>query len=189
MAVNLTWDLFFIVFFAVIIAYSCILGKRHTIKIIISTYIAILASDGLSNLASKYLIGENPVLNIFVQTGNTQIIVLTKIIMFIVMVVLLVTRGSFHVGFEEKESMVMTAFMTVAYAILSAGLIISTILIYASGVSILSGGFNLDNNVIVEIYQSSRASRMLINHYSAWFSLPAVLLVITSLISSEQSVD
>ena len=46
MNVTLTWDLFIIVFFAVIITYSFIIGRREAIKIIIATYIAIVAVQG-----------------------------------------------------------------------------------------------------------------------------------------------
>ena len=52
MEINLSWDLFVIVFFAVIIAYSFIIGRNQTLKVIIASYIAILASDGIGNLTT-----------------------------------------------------------------------------------------------------------------------------------------
>lgn len=180
MNLHLTWDLFFIAFFAVIITYSCILGKNCTLKIIISSYVAILTADGLGNLVSTYLIGSDPLLNIFVPTSNSQIIILTKIIIFVCTIIILVTRGAFDVFLIKEQSIVIDVLMTVTFAVLSAGLIISTILIYASGISLVSGSFQLENSVIYDIYRDSQMSRLLINHYSAWFSLPAIVFVLTS---------
>ena len=61
MNIVLSWDLFIVVFFSVIIAYSFIVGRNQTIKIIIGTYMATLAADGVANLAHKYLGGPTPI--------------------------------------------------------------------------------------------------------------------------------
>ena len=65
MEINLSWDLFVIVFFTVIIAYTFIIGRNQSIKVIISTYIAILAADGVSNLIDLYFLGANPTIKAF----------------------------------------------------------------------------------------------------------------------------
>jgi hypothetical protein len=57
---RLSWDLFIIVFFGVIIAYSFIIGRNQTLKIIIATYMAILTADGLGNLFQTYLLPTAP---------------------------------------------------------------------------------------------------------------------------------
>lgn len=188
MNVSLTWDLFFIAFFSIIVTYSCILGKRHTLKIIISTYIAILAADGLGNLMSTYLFADSRILSLLTQASTAQILVLAKILIFILTIVLLVTRGAFSVNLDAGSSF-MNFIMTIAYAAMSAGLILSTLLIYSSGISLVSGGANFESDIIYDIYRSSQVPRLLINNYSTWFSLPAVIFVISSFLSKEPPLD
>jgi hypothetical protein len=50
MNVTLTWDLFIIVFFAMVMAYSYIIGRHQAAKIIFASYIAIIAVQGLGNI-------------------------------------------------------------------------------------------------------------------------------------------
>ena len=54
MNLNLSWDLFILVFFAVVVAYSFIIGKNQTLKVILGTYLAVLCADGMGNLFGKY---------------------------------------------------------------------------------------------------------------------------------------
>ena len=65
MEINLSWDLFVIVFFTVIIAYTFIIGRNQAVKIIISTYIAILAADGVGNIVERYFLGQEPAIKTF----------------------------------------------------------------------------------------------------------------------------
>jgi lipoprotein signal peptidase len=72
MEINLSWDLFVVVFFTVIIAYSFIIGRNQTLKIIIASYIAILTSDGIGNLIERFFIGENPIINVLNFVGSEK---------------------------------------------------------------------------------------------------------------------
>jgi hypothetical protein len=186
MNIQLTWDLFIIVFFIVIIAYSFIVGKNQTLKIIISSYIAILAADGLGNLVSKYLISRDPLIKIFSTSGGEQALVILKIGIFVSTIVLLATRGAFSINMSREKSNFIAMVMTATFAIFSAGLIVSTILIYVSGISLVEGSFNLNNMAVVEIYHNSYFVRSMIDNYSLWFSLPAVGFIFTSFVNTEE---
>ncbi len=50
MNIQLTWDLFILVFFVVIVAYSLIIGRGNTLKVILGTYVAALAADAFGNI-------------------------------------------------------------------------------------------------------------------------------------------
>lgn len=186
MEINLSWDLFIIVFFTVIIAYSFIIGRNQSIKIIISTYIAILTADGVGNLIDRFFLGESPTIKAIALTNNVSSLILLKIVVFIFTIVLITTRGKFQINMSHSHSVMMRMVMSIAYGVLSAGLITSTILIYASGASLLQENSLLMNDAILGIYRESELVRLMINNYNAWFSLPAIAFVVSSFFGKEE---
>ncbi|MBN2086837.1 hypothetical protein JW758_00675 [Candidatus Peregrinibacteria bacterium] len=185
MEINLSWDLFVIVFFTVIIAYSFIIGRNQTLKIIIASYIAILASDGIGNLIERYLIGNDPVVDVVNVTNGESALVILKIFIFVFTIVLIATRGRFSIDMSKPGSAVMTVILNLAYGILSAGLITSTILIYASGSSLVQETSVIMNEAVLQMYRESQMVQLMINNYNIWFSIPAIAFVISSFIGDE----
>ena len=186
MEINLSWDLFVIVFFTVIIAYTFIVGRNQSIKIIISTYIAILAADGVGNLIQKYFLGNKPVIQTFDFTSGAGSLILMKIIIFILCIVLITTRGKFQINVSKADSTMMSIVFSLAYGVLSAGLITSTILIYASGASLVQSSNTIVNQAVLDIYNASKLVRLMINNYNVWFSLPAIAFVVSSFFGQEE---
>ncbi|MBU0727208.1 hypothetical protein KKA95_00830 [Patescibacteria group bacterium] len=186
MEINLSWDLFVIVFFTVIIAYSFIIGRNSTLKIIIASYIAILASDGIGNLIQRYFIGDTAIINVFdFAQGDSSLIVL-KIFIFVFTIVLIATRGRFAINMGNTGSHAMTLMLNLTYGILSAGLITSTILIYASGASLVQESSIIMNEAVLQMYRDSNMVQLMINNYNVWFSLPAITFVISSFIGHDE---
>ncbi len=176
-----SWDLFIIVFFAIVVAYSFIIGRNYTLKIIIATYIAILAADGMGNLLERYFVGGDPIIPVLANNFTAQTLVLTKVIVFVVTIVLIAIKGSFHIDLPPEKQKLVNFFMTSTYGILSAGLLIATILVYVSGVSFVEGGQTA--NLMTEVYNTSFLARLMIDGYSWWFSLPAVAFVLSSFLA------
>ncbi len=187
MEINLSWDLFVIVFFTVIIAYSFIIGRNQTLKIIIASYIAILAADGIGNLIERYLIGEEPLINAIDFTTGEGTLVVLKIFIFIFTIVLIATRGRFAIDMGRSGSAAMNIILNLTYGILSAGLITSTILLYTSGASLVQETSIIMNEAVLDMYRQSFMVQVMVNNYNIWFSLPAVTFVISSLIGEEES--
>jgi len=185
MEINLSWDLFVIVFFAVIIAYSFIIGRNQTLKIIIGSYIAILASDGIGNLINNYLIGENAVINVFDGVLNVSNLIILKIFIFVFTIVVIATKGKFSINMERSGSTSMNLVLSLAYGVLSAGLITSTIIIYASGASLVQESNLMMSPAILEMYRASYMVQLMVNNYNIWFSIPAITFVISSFIGEE----
>lgn len=186
MEINLSWDLFVIVFFAVIIAYSFIIGRNQTLKIIIASYIAILTADGIGNLIKHYFIGEQAAATaVTLPTGEEGGLVVIKIFIFVLTIVLVATRGRFTINMNPHSSSVMSIILNLTYGILSAGLITSTILIYTSGSSLVQETSVILNEAVLGMYRESVMVQTMINNYNIWFSLPAITFVISSFLGEE----
>ena len=186
MEINLSWDLLVIVFFTVIIAYTFIIGRNQSTKIIISSYIAILAADGVGNLIERYFLGEHPAIKTFNFTGGADSLILIKIVIFILSIVIITTRGKFQINMARGDSILTRTILSLTYGALSAGLITSTILIYASGASLVQGSNIVMNQAVMDIYQQSQLVRLMINNYNVWFSLPAIAFVLSSFLGHEE---
>ncbi len=184
MELTLTWDLFILVFFLIICSYSVMIGKDQTIKVILSSYIAILASDAIGNIIAR-LLGGGTVSTVLVIPSENKAVIMAKIGIFVLLTVALTTRGAFDIIIADEKSHFMRMMMTAAYGILSAGLIISTILVYVSGASLISTGSLFIQNPVQEIAEGSRLVKMMIENYAVWFSLPAIAFVISSLFGRE----
>ncbi|MBU0705933.1 hypothetical protein KJ657_00935 [Patescibacteria group bacterium] len=185
MEINLSWDLFVIVFFAVIIAYSFIIGRNQTLKIIIASYIAILTADGIGNLIRYYFIGENAATTAVNLTNEANELIVIKIFIFVLTIVLVSTRGRFTMNMSRPNSSLMNVILTLTYGVLSAGLITSTILIYTSGSSLVQETNMILNEAILAMYRNSVMVQTMINNYNIWFSLPAITFVISSFLGEE----
>lgn len=177
MNVTLSWDLFIIVFFCIIIAYSFIVGRNQTIKIIIGAYVATLTADGLANLIVQYLGGPDPILKILEGPAGDQTMIIAKIIIFITAVVVIAVRGGFEVSILAEQSAGMRLLMTFLFGWLNAGLIVSTLLLYVSGLSLI-GADQLGS--VESVGSESLLVELMIQNYSLWFSLPAIALVAVS---------
>lgn len=183
MRLDLTWDLFIIVFFGVIIAYSFIIGKEKTIKLIIASYISLLAADGLGNLFQNYILAQGPIVSMFRIFGllsPSDAAVMTKTLIFIFGIVLISIKGGFEIDSLIEKTSFFRIVSTFAFGFLSAGLILSTVLIFSTGNSFLQG--TIFNTSAATLYDKSELVRLMINNYNFWFSLPALAFLGVSLI-------
>ncbi len=181
MPIPLTWDLFIFVFFGINIAYSYIIGRSGTLKIIISSYVAILAANGIGNILERYIVGSQPIAGFIAVNTGAEAMVIFKIAVFVIVTLLLVMRGAFHVTVHEEDSKVMAMLVNLTYGFLSAGLISSTILVYVTGG--FFGGIVGPGPATLQV--GSPLIQTLINNYSIWFALPAVIFMISSFLNEK----
>lgn len=171
-----TWDLFILVFFSIIIAYSFIVGRNATLKIIIATYIAILATDGIGNLLERLLTSGDAIINLVPADSNSIIVI--KILLFVLGIVILTIRGTFFVESPAERSALLNMIISVGFGFLSAGLIVSTIMVYMSGGTFVAAAQTAALGV--DIARTSYLARTMMENYDVWFALPAIALLAIS---------
>lgn len=189
MNINLSWDLFILVFFAVVIAYSFIIGRNQTLKVITGTYIAILCADGLGNLFSKHLAVSSSfikLLKLFSIGNADQATAFFKVLMLILIVVIVAVKGLFEFDANDSKPLSIRMGTLLILGLLSAGLMISAMLIFVSGTSLVTN-IAVNNNALTEIYNQSRLVRIMIDYANFWFVLPGVALVMISLFNKKSA--
>lgn len=177
MNVNLSWDLLIIVFFGLVVAYSLIIGRNNNIKVIIATYMSALFADAVGNLFGKTLaLSDNfmKMMKLFYINTPEDAAALVKIIMLIVLIVLLSVRGNYDVDVKTDGPVAFRLAINMLFGFLNACLIVSITLIFVSGSSFIVGDPIATSNAFQDIYNQSNIARLLIDHYSIWFMLPAL---------------
>lgn len=187
MDLRLTWDLFIIVFFGVIVAYSFIIGRNNNLKVILATYVGAFFADAIGNILGSAIVQSDnfmKLLRLFYISTPEQAIVLIKILAFMTMIVLLSVKGSFDVDVAGNRSAGLRLFLNMIFGLLNACLIISISLIFISGASFIGGG-TAASPAFQDIYNQSNLAKTLINNYGVWFMLPALAFLSMSLFTGK----
>lgn len=140
MNLHLSWDLFILVFFAVVIAYSFIIGRNQTLKVILGTYVAILCADGIGNIFAKYFVSSKAFLKVlsFFSIGNEQqAVAYFKVLILLVLIVFIAVRGLFQVEASVDGPPAARFAELITLGVLSGGLMISAVLVFTSGASLI----------------------------------------------------
>ncbi|MFH1444600.1 MAG: hypothetical protein ABIG34_04415 [Candidatus Peregrinibacteria bacterium] len=184
MDLTLSWDLFVIVFFAVVMTYSFIIGKHESAKIIIASYIAIVAVQGIGNLLARISTSE-PMFSMLGITVDITLLSTTKLVLFVAAVIFLAVRGSFEIEFKREPGSTIDLILTGIFGFASAGLLISTLLTYVADVPILSKTI-AETATIASIVQGSPLMATMITYQDLWFAGPALLVLASGFIGREQ---
>lgn len=188
MDLHLSWDLFIIVFFGIIVAYSIIIGRNNNLKVILATYVGALCADAVGNLfAGTLQLSDNfmKLLSLFYIRTPEEAIVLVKIVTFLGLIVLLSVRGSYQVEVASSGPSPVRLAMNLMFGFLNATLIICIALIFISGSSFIIGSGTGASPAFQDIYNQSNLAKILVDHYSIWFLFPALSFLGVSLLSEK----
>lgn len=190
MDLKLSWDLFIIVFFAIVTAYSFIIGRKDTLKIIIASYVATLTADGIGNIFEK-IFAQTTFFNKLIafigySGGALQLSSILKILFFIAVIVLLTIYGDYEVVEPPQQHPFVNLIVLFLLSLLSCGLILSTIIVFANGGSLI-GGTTAISESFKAVYEQSRFVKGLLDFHDIWFSLPGLIFVIMSIFQRNQS--
>lgn len=191
MNLNLSWDLFILVFFGVVTAYSFIIGRNQTLKVISASYIGIICADALGNLFARYFASSEAflkLLKLFSIGSSEQATAFFKVFVLIAIIVLIAVRGNYDFKTEDSRPMTMRLTINLILGLLSAGLMMGAMLIFVSGASMVTG-IVIPDNPLTTIYNDSRLVRLMTDYANVWFFLPGLGILLISLFSKRDQVS
>lgn len=183
---DLSWDLLALVVGGVVFAYNFILGQNSTLKLIISIYISVLASDGVAEIIKMLVFDTSAGLQSMSIEKEQTIFIIIRMVLFIIGLVWLVSKGGFKISVGRYSHWTGRSIIHVVFSMLSMLLFLSTIVILVSGYSLFTG---VEYAREIALYQESKFIRILIEYYQIWFSLPAVAFLVSSHFLAEDSED
>lgn len=179
MDIRLSWDLFILVFLSMVLAYSFIVGRKQTVKIILATYVGFLAADGLGFFIRDKIGFRIPAMLFGVDSISAG--VLTSIILFMIFIVVLARHHLFDVNYDDSSGTILYLVSTIYIGMLSAALMLACILFFLSGNTFTVFAQGVDPSAIFQITSQSWLARIIIDWFHVWFFLPAVSLVVYSM--------
>lgn len=185
MFVTLTWDLLVIVFFAIVVAYSFIVGKDESVKIVIAAYIATVAVQGIGNILAMISTTTQPWIGALGLGMDMTVISTVKIVLFVTLIIFLAIRGGFEMVYAKELEGVWQTVLTGAFGFATAGLLLSTLLTFIAARPILDTTINTSPSLDPLLVQS-RLVQMMVQYQDIWFSLPAFLLLTVGLLSNRK---
>ncbi|MEK7137398.1 MAG: hypothetical protein AAB853_03885 [Patescibacteria group bacterium] len=179
MDLTLSWDLFIIFFIAVVTAYSFIIGKHETLKILVAVYIAVLATQGIGNVLARFSSETEPmyrILKVMGVTMNVSSLSLAKLLIFLVAIIWIALKGGFAVHYGKTHGSLITIVATGLFGLSTATLIVTALLTFIAGAPLLDPALG-SREILLPIMQQSAFVQGIILNQDLWFSLPALLLI------------
>ena len=183
-----TWDLFIIVFFGLVITYSFIIGKHEAVKIIISTYIAILAVEGIGNIIERISGDSRPLLSVVGLNVDGDILTAVKLVVFIALIIFISVRSGLEIDYSKDPGGPINAVLTAVFGFATAGLLLISLFIFVADVRILDPDLK-QIEAISALLSKSKLMQVMILNQDLWFSLPALLLISVGVVSNEPIED
>lgn len=185
MPLSITWDFFIVVFLALVVAYSFIIGKHESVKVIVAAYISIVAVQGIESIFIRYApVFEQPLSNLHIALTPFGIALL-KLGLFILSIIVLTLRGGLAVSYEGEPGVMMNTAITGLLGIAKAGLLLSTLVTYVAGMPMMSSAAVPPAAWLVPLLEQSIILRGILEYRDVWFALPAFTLLLSDLLSKE----
>ncbi len=181
MHVTLSWDLLIILFVALVVAYSFIVGKDASVKIIVSTYIALVAVQALGNVALLTLNASTA--SMVGVSLSPETLAIAKVVLFAAAVVFMAVKGGIAIETGNGFGTVWDIAVSTALGLSTAALLLASLVTFIAGRPILDltlasadalGGIELTSPTVGAI----------VDYQHVWFALPAVLLLVISVLGN-----
>lgn len=176
MEISLTWDLIVVIFFATVTAYSFIVGKDQAVKIIIASYISIVAVQAMANLIQMAFVGAGGFLGMLGFGLDNHILAITKLVIFVTMIIIIAIRGGFEMHYAKDIEGVWEPILTGAFGFSTAGLLLTSLLTYVASRPILDQSL-ATAPLLVPLIKQSKLVALMVSYQNLWFCLPALLLL------------
>lgn len=153
-------------------------------KVIIASYIAIIATQGIGNVLTRLMGGSEAMLQSMGIPMDDTLIALAKIFLFALCVIMFVIRSGIDVSYEHDSGTILNIVYTALFGFSTAGLIVSTILTYAAGSGILDSAIAADS-LIAPLAENSTLMQLMILNQDIWYTLPAFLIIAMGFLHSD----
>lgn len=157
-----SWDLFIVIFFAVITGYGFILQKEKTAATLLATYVALVITTVWGQTIFDLLSGNTVLFNqVWFRTNANPFVI--KTVIFGLFIVLLSLKAEY---ISTRAGVVGSSIVLFLYSFLNAGLIISSVISF------------MDSASRDLLLSQSNVANLVYHYLEWWIILPAVVLIV-----------
>jgi hypothetical protein len=161
-AVVPSWDLFITLFAIIIVAYGVIMAREKIIVTLISAYVGLVVAKVWGSTIFDFFNGNKTILDkVWIRSSASLFMV--QLILFGATVGVL----SYRSALSAKEGKGLSTIEYLVYSLLTAGLVISSILSF------------MPSEQQSTIINSSRLGNLVMGHQTWWIILPIIMMVFT----------
>lgn len=180
MVIALTWDLLIIIFVAVVITYSLIIGRGEATKVLVGSHLAALASQGIGmGLTETSARGDELLTTLGMSIGATTILTV-KLLTFVLLLIGIAVYGGMTLDTDGEQSIVDTA-VAGALGFATALFLLLTLFAIMGNLPLAHPNLPVASPLMPLMEQSVLASSV-VSLQSFWLLLPTILLIGTSFI-------
>lgn len=181
MSLTLSWDLLIILFTVLVVAYSFIVGKDASIKIIVATYISLVAVEALGNIVVTLTNASTA--SMVGLSIPPDALVIGKTVVFAFAVVFMAMKGGINIQNDARFGTAWDIAIAAGLGLSTATLLLTSLVTYITGKPLLDptlpsadalGGVELTSPLVGAIVQ----------YQHVWFALPAILLLVLGFLSN-----
>ena len=177
MVVAVTWDLLIIVFLAIVVTYSLIIGRHEAVKVLVASHIAAFAAQGIGMGLIEGNAAAAPILQTLGFTIGPTTIITVKLIAFISLLVATAIHGGLSSDYEEAS--VLDTAIAASLGMATAAFLLLNLLAILGDSSPLSTTI-AETPALLPLFSQSMLAATLTSLQSLWLVLPALLLIGTS---------
>ncbi len=130
----------------------------------------------MGNVLTRILVNSGLTMETIGIPVDVTMMALAKIFLFALCIILFVLRSGIDVSYDKESGKVLTMVYTGLFGFSTAGLIVSTILTYASGSGILDSSL-MANGTLSPLLVGSTLMQLMILNQDLWYTLPAFLII------------
>ena len=182
-SLTLSWDLIIVVFFAVIMSYVFMVGSTQAVRLIVATYIAVIATEGLAIVLGRLIGSPAEMLSSIGMPADPSVVSLGKVFCILLGMLVVLVRSGLEVSWTKGNGSIMRIIATTLLGFSAAGLIASAILAAIAGSGIL-GSIVPESGQILP--SSTSLTELLIGNRAVWYALPAFVLIVLGLAEGQE---
>lgn len=177
MNLSLSWDIALIAFAGIVLTYNLIIGKHQSVRVIIGTYISIIASQGIGNVIQRLAPTSIRTFVLIPGVGmNISVIGIVKIVLLLALVIGFAIRSGIEINYAKQTGTTMSMILSALFGLATAGLLAAGILTFATGGGILDGQA-VRWSQLAPIASGSQLLLLLVLNREIFFTLPALLIL------------
>ncbi len=184
MELQLTWDVVFVALVIIVFGVAFIRPHKFTLRLLFGAYLSLIVTEGSSFFLEKIILPAAPSLQNWVSENEVFFFMGIRLLIFLVAISLFIIRGHYHVEHKKHTHWLARLITHISFSALTSLLIVTSVFSFLSGNSFLEALLNnfapnpwFDNSIIISVALQS---------YGVWFALPAIGMLIVSIIGSRK---
>jgi len=180
MELQLSWDIVFVALILVMFGVAFFRPHKFTLRLLLGTYLSLIVTEGVTLFLGKIIIPAAPELQSWVSEREIIFFMSIRLLLFLTAMLLFLLRGHYRIEHKKHDHWFARSMIHMLFAALVSLLISTSIFSFLSGNSVIEaalGGFPpnawFDGSILIE---------PLLQGYGAWLALPAVGMLIVSII-------